>query len=138
MVVQEIARANDQPAVIAEHLIDEAAFGDHPLGRPVLGPAEHIRDTFTREGIVAFRDRRWSPERGGAFLVGNLEALPGNGALDELFARFPSRPLPAPYEPAPAQHPASSSSERDSNQSHLRMSYRPAIEMPDARAARRP
>src|SRR5436305_11202618 len=42
VVVQEIARANDQPAVMAEHLIDEAAFGDHPLGRPVLGPAEHI------------------------------------------------------------------------------------------------
>ena len=73
MVVQEIARANDQPAVMAEHLIDEAAFGDHPLGRPVLGPAEHIRDTFTREGIVEFRNRRWAPERGGAFLVGNLE-----------------------------------------------------------------
>jgi predicted Zn-dependent peptidase len=36
VVVQEIARANDQPAVMAEHLIDEAAFGDHPLGRPVL------------------------------------------------------------------------------------------------------
>ena len=43
VVVQEIARANDQPAVIAEHLIDEAAFGDHPLGRPVLGTTEHLR-----------------------------------------------------------------------------------------------
>src|SRR5947207_7427461 len=43
VVVQEIARANDQPATIAEHLIDEAAFGDHPLGRPVLGTPEHIR-----------------------------------------------------------------------------------------------
>ena len=73
VVVQEIARANDQPAVMAEHLIDEAAFGDHPLGRPVLGPAEHIRDTFTRDGIVAFRSRRWAPARGGAFVVGNLE-----------------------------------------------------------------
>src|SRR5579862_3514375 len=73
VVVQEIARADDQPAVLAEHLIDEAAFGDHPLGRPVLGPAEHIRETFTREGIVTFRERRWSPSRGGAFLVGNLE-----------------------------------------------------------------
>ncbi|HUA04696.1 MAG TPA: pitrilysin family protein [Solirubrobacteraceae bacterium] len=127
VVVQEIARANDQPAVMAEHLIDEAAFGDHPLGRPVLGPAEHIRDTFTREGIVSFRNRRWAPDRGGAFLVGNLEDLPQNGAVDELFTRFPSRPVPAPYEPAPAQHPRILVKERDSNQSHLRMSYRPTI-----------
>jgi predicted Zn-dependent peptidase len=133
VVVQEIARANDQPAVMAEHLIDEAAFGDHPLGRPVLGPAEHIRDTFTREGIVAFRERRWAPENGGAFLVGNLEDLPGNGAVDELFTRFPSRPVPAPYEPAPAQHPRILVKERDSNQSHLRMSYRPTIAPGDAK-----
>jgi predicted Zn-dependent peptidase len=133
VVVQEIARANDQPAVMAEHLIVEAAFGDHPLGRPVLGPAEHIRDTFTREGIVAFRNRRWAPENGGAFLVGNLEDLPGNGAVDELFTRFPNRPEPTPYEPAPAQHPRILVKERDSNQSHLRMSYRPTIEPKDAK-----
>src|SRR5690349_5152622 len=73
VVVQEIARANDQPAVMAEHLIDQAAFGDHPLGRPVLGPTEHIRERFTRDGILAFRSRRWSPSRGAAFLVGNLD-----------------------------------------------------------------
>src|SRR5690348_4451878 len=42
VVVQEIARAEDQPSVMAEHLIDEAVFGDHPLGRPVLGTTEHI------------------------------------------------------------------------------------------------
>src|SRR5947209_84560 len=64
VIVQEIARANDQPAVMAEHLIDRAAFGDHPLGRPVLGPAEHIRERFTREGVLAFRSRRWTPARG--------------------------------------------------------------------------
>jgi predicted Zn-dependent peptidase len=131
--VQEIARANDQPAVMAEHLIDEAAFGNHPLGRPVLGPTEHIRDTFTRDGIVAFRARRWAPERGGAFLVGNLEGLPSNGEVDELFSRFPSRPAPDPYEPAPAAEPRILVRERDSNQSHLRMSYRPAVEIDNSR-----
>src|SRR5487761_89968 len=77
VVVQEIARSEDQPAAMAEHLIDEAAFGDHPLGRPVLGPAEHIRESFDRPGMVAFRSRRWAPSAGAAFLVGNLSALNG-------------------------------------------------------------
>ena len=131
VVVQEIARANDQPATVAEHLIDEAAFGNHPLGRPVLGTTEHIKDTFTREGIVAFRGRRWSPSRGAAFAVGNLESL--NGQLEELFTRFVAAPEPAGFEPAPAFDPRVRVQERDSNQSHLRMSYRPGVEVSNPR-----
>jgi predicted Zn-dependent peptidase len=133
VVIQEIARAHDQPAVLAEQLIDSAAFGDHPLGRPVLGPEEHLR-TFARDAIVAFRERRWSGERGGAFVVGNLAAVAQNGTVDELFARFPSLPAPEPYEPAPAFAPRTQVEERDSNQSHLRMSYRPSLDATDARA----
>jgi predicted Zn-dependent peptidase len=131
VVVQEIARANDQPATVAEHLIDEAAFGDHPLGRPVLGTTEHIRDLFTRESVLSFRTRRWAPSRGAAFAVGNLEALSGNGQLDELFGRFEAAPEPGPYEPAPSFNPRVLISERDSNQSHLRMSYRPDVPVSD-------
>src|SRR5579875_3450027 len=131
VVVQEIARANDQPSMLAEHLIDEAAFGDHPLGRPVLGPAEHLQSTFTREGIIAFRQRRWAPERGAAFLVGNPSGLTDDGAIDELFSRFPASPRPEPYEPAPGLEPRVLVNERDSNQSHLRMSYRPGIPAAD-------
>jgi predicted Zn-dependent peptidase len=137
VVVQEIARANDQPAVMAEHLIDEAAFGDHPLGRSVLGPAEHLKETFSREGILAFRSRRWAPERGAAFLVGNLSGIDEVGAptnrhsIEELFERFPERPLPGPYQPALPLEPKVLVRERDSNQSHLRMSYRPAVEVSD-------
>src|SRR5581483_6768637 len=101
VVVQEIARANDQPAVLAGQLIDEAAFGEHPLGRLVLGSVEHIRDEFTRHGLIEFRARRWAPERGAAFLVGNLHALPSDNELETLFDRFPSRPQPEPVEPAP-------------------------------------
>ena len=137
VVVQEIARSDDQPSVMAEHLIDHAVFGDHPLGRPVLGPAEHLRTTFTRDGIVAFRTRRWSPSTGAAFAVGNLEALNGGRELEELFERFTAEPEPAPFDPAPVQHPRTLVTERDSNQSHLRMSYRPSIDVstPRERAA---
>jgi predicted Zn-dependent peptidase len=125
VVIQEIARAHDQPSVLAEYLIDQAAFGDHPLGRPVLGPEEHLRETFTRDGIIAFRNRRWSPKRGAAFLVGNLDGLDDGPTVQDLFERFPALPEPGPYEPAPPLQPRVLVSQRDSNQSHLRMSYRP-------------
>jgi predicted Zn-dependent peptidase len=130
VVIQEIARAHDQPSVVAEMLIDRAAFGDHPLGRPVLGPEEHLR-TFTREAIVAFRSRQWAGSRGGAFLVGNLESVPEDSELAELFGRFPSIAPDGGFEPAPPFSPQVLVERRDSNQSHLRMSYRPSIDPRD-------
>src|ERR687897_3043943 len=133
VVIQEIARANDQPSVVAEHLIDRAAFGDHPLGRPVLGPEEHLR-SFTREAIVEFRTRQWAGARGGAFLVGNLDSLPDDAELADAFCRFPSITTNGGYEPAPSFAPQTLVEQRDSNQSHLRMSYRPQIEAADVRA----
>jgi len=133
VVIQEIQRYKDQPAAVAEELIDRAAFGDHPLGRTVLGPEEHLR-TFSRDAIVAFRARRWAGERGGAFIVGNVDHLPANGAVDELFGRFPSLPAPEPFEPAPPFQPQRLVERRDSNQSHLRMLYRPDVDVRDPRA----
>src|SRR5690348_3401995 len=130
VVIQEINRAFDQPSMVAEYLIDKAAFGEHPLGRTVLGPEENLR-SFTRDGIVAFRERRWAGSRGGAFLVGNVEHLPGEPELQELFARFPTLPAPTPYEPAPAFVPEKLVEERETNQSHLRMIYRPEIAVED-------
>jgi predicted Zn-dependent peptidase len=133
VVIQEINRAYDQPSVVAEYLIDRAAFGEHPLGRTVLGPEENLR-SFSREAIVAFRERRWAGSRGGAFLAGNVEHLPEEAVLQELFGRFPTLPAPEPYEPAPGFAPQTLVDERDTNQSHLRMIYRPAVDVADIRA----
>lgn len=130
VVIQEIARYADQPSSIADDLVDALAFGDHPLGRTVLGPEEHLR-SFTREGIVAFRDRRWSGRSGGAFLAGGLDHLPDDDRLHELFGRFPDLPAPEAAEAAPRLNVAVRAGERDSNQSHLRLVYRPEIDPTD-------
>jgi predicted Zn-dependent peptidase len=132
VVIQEINRAYDQPSVVAEYLIDRAAFGDHPLGRTVLGPEENLRG-FRREAIVAFRERRWSGAHGGAFLVGNVEHVPPEAELHELFGRFPTLPEPEPYVPAPRFAPQTLVEQRDTNQSHLRMIYRPQVDVADVK-----
>src|ERR1700689_2461797 len=115
VVIQEINRAFDQPSMVAEYLIDRAAFGEHPLGRTVLGPEENLR-SFTREGIVAFRQRRWAGASGGAFLAGNLDHLPAEQQLQEFFARFPALAEPDAYVPAPDFAPQTLVEERDTNQ----------------------
>ena len=134
VVIQEIQRYKDQPASVASELIERAGFGDHPLGRSVLGPEEHLR-TFSRDAIVAFRERRWSGRAGGAFIVGNLDHVPENGEVHELLERFPDLPGPESAEAAEPFAPEVLVEERESNQSHLRMLYRPEVE-PGDRAQR--
>ncbi len=132
VVIQEIQRYKDQPASVAEELIDRAAFGEHPLGRTVLGPEEHLR-TFSRDGIVAFRQRRWAGERGGAFLAGNVDHVDDGGAVAELLGRFPTLSAPEGYDAAPALRTDTLVEQRDTNQSHLRLMYAPAIDATDLR-----
>ncbi|WP_027006561.1 M16 family metallopeptidase [Conexibacter woesei] len=128
VVIQEIQRYKDQPSSVAEELIDKAAFGDHPLGRTVLGPEEHLR-TFSREAIVAFRERRWAGARGGAFVVGNVDHV--DDAAGRLFERFPTLDVPSAFEPAPSLQLEKLVERRDSNQSHLRIMYAPSIDATD-------
>jgi predicted Zn-dependent peptidase len=131
VVIQEIARANDQPATVADHLIDEATYGEHPLGRPVLGPAEHLR-TFSRDAILAFRERQWSPTRGGAFLAGDLSHLDADRAA-ELFTRFPGRNGTPEAAPAPTFERRVRVQPRETQQSHLRLHWRPDVDPSDIR-----
>jgi predicted Zn-dependent peptidase len=99
----------------------------------VLGPEEHLR-TFTRDAIVAFRERRWP--RGAAFAVGNLDHLDDEAAA-ELLERLPGPGDSEAFEPAPGPSTEREVEQRDTNQSHLRMLYRPEIDPSDpaARAA---
>jgi predicted Zn-dependent peptidase len=124
VVIQEIQRARDVPSTVAEHLIDRAAYGEHPLGRMVLGPEDNLR-TFTRDAILVFRNRRWSGRRGGAFIAGNVEHA--GDEVDELFDRLPELPEPDPFEAVPAPGLDTLVEERDSNQSHVRIMYRPSL-----------
>jgi predicted Zn-dependent peptidase len=130
VVIQEIQRYKDQPSSVAEDLIDRAAFGEHPLGRTVLGPEEHLR-SFSREAIVAFRERRWAGARGGAFIVGNIDHVPANGTVSELFDRFPTLAVPDAFEPSPTLRTDVVVEHRETNQSHLRLMYAPDVDVTD-------
>ncbi|MFI5025196.1 MAG: M16 family metallopeptidase [Solirubrobacterales bacterium] len=130
VVIQEIARVHDQPSSLADDLASEAAFGDSPLGRPILGTQESLR-AFDRDTVALFRERTWSAARGGAFLVGDTSGL-GDEAM-ELLARVPAA-APAPeVDPAPTDNVHAIVRERDSQQSHLVVGFHPAIDVTDPR-----
>jgi predicted Zn-dependent peptidase len=62
VIAQEIAEAADMPDDLVFDIAQTAAFGDHPLGRPILGTVEAI-GAATRTELAAFRAGLYAPDR---------------------------------------------------------------------------
>jgi len=60
VVLEEIAMYEDDPQDTVFDVLGVSVFGDHPLGRPIIGRAPVIRDTPV-EQIAAFHARRYVP-----------------------------------------------------------------------------
>ncbi|MBA3331891.1 MAG: insulinase family protein [Actinobacteria bacterium] len=81
VVLEEIAMVEDAPQDLVHDLVSEAVFGDHPLGRPVIGTAQVI-SSISREDIAGYHDSMYL---GGNIVVaaaGNLEHADLLGLLD--------------------------------------------------------
>ncbi len=61
VILEEIAMYEDDPQEKVFDLLGEAIFGDHPLGRAIIGRAEVIADTPVDE-IARFHRARYVPE----------------------------------------------------------------------------
>jgi predicted Zn-dependent peptidase len=59
VVLEEIAMIEDSPQELVHDLITEAVFGNHPLGRPVLGSAEVI-GSVSRRSVAAYHRARYT------------------------------------------------------------------------------
>ena len=122
VVIQEINRSKDQPSVVAEHLIDHAAFGDAPARPPGARPRGAPADVHPRgdrrlpraplaRGAALRRRQPRAPRRRSAS-TDLLDRLPGPTA-SSLRARAGARDRPRrrgarhqPVAPADALPPA--------------------------------
>jgi predicted Zn-dependent peptidase len=72
VVLEEIAMYDDAPQELVHDLIAEAVFGDHPLGRPVIGTAEVI-SSIPRESIARYHGEMYVPGNIVVAAAGNIE-----------------------------------------------------------------
>jgi predicted Zn-dependent peptidase len=72
VVLEEIAMYDDAPQELVHDLIAEAVFGDHPLGRPVIGTAEVI-SSIPRDAIARYHDAMYHPGNIVVAASGNIE-----------------------------------------------------------------
>ncbi|MGH3959170.1 M16 family metallopeptidase [Mycobacterium sp.] len=72
VVLEEIAMRDDDPEDALADLFLAALFGDHPVGRPVIGSAQSV-SAMTRAQLHSFHVRRYTPERMVVAVAGNVD-----------------------------------------------------------------
>jgi predicted Zn-dependent peptidase len=72
VVIEEIAMYEDEPSDKVHDVLAHAIFGEHPLGRPIIGRADVISSVPVPQ-IAAWHDGRYVPENIVVAAAGNLE-----------------------------------------------------------------
>jgi predicted Zn-dependent peptidase len=72
VVIEEIAMYEDEPSDKVHDVLSEAIFGDHPLGRPIIGSAEVVSSVPVPE-IAAYHDSRYTGSNVVVAAAGNVE-----------------------------------------------------------------
>src|ERR1700744_1180059 len=72
VVLEEIAMRDDDPEDALGDMFLSAMFGDHPVGRPVIGTAQSV-SSMTRTQLHSFHVRRYTPERMVVAVAGNVD-----------------------------------------------------------------
>ena len=99
VIAQEIAEAADQPDDYVFDLALRSAFGDHPLGRPILGTVESLRPA-TRDQLSAFHRGLYAPDRLVISVAGAVDEEELLRLADGLFGDMPADVgLAAPTSP---------------------------------------
>lgn len=72
VVLQEIGAADDMPEDVVFDLLQERAFPDQPIGRPILGTPETVK-SFDRTALRTYLDRHYRTSQMVVAAAGNLD-----------------------------------------------------------------
>jgi len=102
VILEEISMQDDEPSDEVHDLFAEAAYGSHPLGRPIFGTVETV-SPMSRTQIRSFYRRRYVPPTMVIAAAGNLDH---HAIVARVRDAFPDgRADPAPYRSATGSVP---------------------------------
>ena len=127
VVLEEIAMRDDDPEDALGDVFFAAMFGDHPLGRPVIGSVDSVAG-MTRSQLHSFHIRRYIPERMVVAVAGNVD----HDVVVALVRKYFGRNLVKGRRPQPprkgtgrlAGRPGLAVLDRDCEQTHLSLGVR--------------
>jgi len=98
VILEEIAMYEDDPQEKVFDVLGEAVFGDHPLGRAIIGRASVIAEVPLAE-IARFHASRYAPER---IVIAAAGAVDHDALVDLAAGRMPERGSATGFEPRSA------------------------------------
>ncbi|MBU6507887.1 MAG: insulinase family protein [Alphaproteobacteria bacterium] len=90
VILQEIGQAQDTPEDIIYDYLQEQAFPDQPMGRPVLGRAPIIR-TIGRDAVAGYLSRNYAAPGMVLAAAGNCDHDAVVALAERTFAALPAR-----------------------------------------------
>jgi predicted Zn-dependent peptidase len=119
VVLEEIKMVEDDPDDLIHDLFAQQFWLDHPLGRPVLGSRETLKE-ITKDGVLAHLARFYQPDRVIVAAAGDLEHGRVVDLIRAAFGAWQGRSVSSNGSP-PVSHLSVRHEERDSAQLHLVM-----------------
>ena len=129
VILQEIAASKDQPDDLVFDLAQAASYGNHPLGRSILGTSELVQN-MTREQMVSWRDRNYWASRIVICATGNVNHADFAKAAEKHFGHIAQGH--APQRQPPHFVGTSQTEQKPLDQTHLVLSF-PAPNYRDTR-----
>lgn len=123
VVLEEISMTDDSPEDVAYDLIASAMFGKQPLGQTILGPRELIA-SYTREDILAFRARHYSPMNTCVAIAGNFDLNQVKDLMAQRFGDWTGGAGEVFPVNAVNQRPQTLTADKDTEQAHICLGYR--------------
>lgn len=101
VVIEEIKRGLDSPDRMLMESFFDAAYPDHPYGRPVIGSEETVKNVSVEEARDFFK-RHYRPDNAVLVLTGGFDRQEAGVAVEKFFAPLanPDSPLPRMADPA--------------------------------------
>jgi predicted Zn-dependent peptidase len=120
VILQEIAAAHDQPDDLVFDLAQAASFGEHPLGRSILGTHDLV-GAVTREQILDWRNRNYWGSRIVVAAAGNIGHKAYAAEAERLLGAIAEGS--GPQRETPAFRPNACTAEKPLDQAHLVLTF---------------
>ncbi len=124
VVIEEMNMNRDRPQRIVWDVLDELVYGDHPLGRTVIGTKETVSN-LTHESLTTYRSNHYIPQKTVVVVSGGFDTDRVVDYVQNTFGKLPTSEVIAMSQaPATQTSPRLKVLHKDTDQTHFVLSFR--------------